>query len=595
MSYIAPDLSLNIVLLERISAPPDLSINIVLCEPIDPVDPDRPLLPSVAACFAVTNSSTLTVARDFDTHNNSVLIAREWSASHSKALTVSQCFTANVGYFVALANCSNVLTTITYQYASCHKVNVLPFIALFNEHRVNTSKSIGYRRCTRIFSPVVVQYVHCLTLSLQSVINHAKCTSASNESILVANDKLAKTSLSLTVPCRYYPLPDVPPELPIFSCRIRPPSSQLPLAMSRKRNGLLSSHLPLPLTCWHDNASIIIPSLRSYIVHNVISATIGGISVDPLSFSIKTDMNGYCWQGGIGISPDDYAKVKTELDSSIGDEPLISVFINDLQFNIIAENQSRSRQFGKTTHNIDGRSITAKLGADYASANDMLFNDASFASQIASQQLQSLPFTISNFGVTDWLIPASTYAVSNKTPIGVISEIADAAGGFVLSHPTDTTLSIKKRWKVSAWALSSATPDVTIPAAVIVNATDSINKATRYNTVTLIGSVGHEIYRATQGRDVSAPTLSDALFTDQNVTIPKGESVLSDSGTHAIYSLKMIMTDTMPLAELGQIWQVNDTDGAWRGIVTGIDISVSLVNDAPTVHQTLTVNRYLDN
>lgn len=148
---------------------------------------------------------------------------------------------------------------------------------------------------------------------------------------------------------------------------------------------------------------------------------------------------------------------------------------------------------------------------------------------------------------------------------------------------------------MSAWALSSATPDVTIPAAVIVNATDSINKATRYNTVTLIGSVGHEIYRATQGRDVSAPTLSDALFTDQNVTIPKGESVLSDSGTHAIYSLKMIMTETMPLAELGQIWQVNDTDGAWRGIVTGIEISVSLVNDAPTVHQTLTVNRYLDN
>lgn len=592
MTYIAPDLSFEIVLLEQLSAPPDLSIAVVLCTP---TDPDRPLLPNVSACFVATNSTVLNVARDFNTINDSRLIAREWSTPESESLTIAQCFTASVDYFIALANCSLALTTMTYQHVSCHNVNTLPFIALFNEHRVNTSKSIGYRRCTRIFSPVVVQYVHCLTLSLQSVINHAKCTSASNESILVANDKLAKTSLSLTVPCRYYPLPDVPPELPIFSCRIRPPSSQLPLAMQRKRNGLLSSHLPLPLTCWHDNASIIIPSLRSYTVHNVISATIGGISVDPLSFSIKTDMNGYCWQGGVGISPDDYAKVKTALDAPVGDEPLISVFINDLQFNIIAENQSRSRHFGKTTHNIDGRSITAKLGADYASTNNMLFNDASFASQIASQQLQSLPFMISSFGVTDWLIPASTYAVSNKTPIGVISEIADAAGGFVLSHPTDTTLSIKKRWKVSAWALSSATPDVTIPAAVIVNATDSINKATRYNTVTLIGSVGHEIYRATQGRDVSAPTLSDALFTDQNVTIPKGESVLSDSGTHAIYSLKMIMTETMPLAELGQIWQVNDTDGAWRGIVTGIEISVSLVNDAPTVHQTLTVNRYLDN
>lgn len=329
-------------------------------------------------------------------------------------------------------------------------------------------------------------------------------------------------------------------------------------------------------------------------MHNLITANIGGIAVDPLGFNIKTDMNSYCWSGGVSISPDDHAKIKHKLDVDIGLEPMINVMLNDMQFGIIAENHSRTRRFGNQTHSLDGRSITAKLGADYAAASDRLFDQANYASQIVNEQLANLPFT-ANFEIDDWLIPASTYAVSNKTPIAVIADIAEAAGGFVESHPTDATMSIKKRWKINAWELATATPDVTIPADVIKSATDKTVKNTRYNTILLVGNVGHEVFRATQGRDAPAPTLSNALFTTREVTVPKASAVLSDSGTHSIQTLDLIFDDSIPLAQLGQIWQINDTDGAWRGVITGVALDCPVAGDTPAPEQTITIDRYMDN
>lgn len=329
-------------------------------------------------------------------------------------------------------------------------------------------------------------------------------------------------------------------------------------------------------------------------MHNIITANIGGIAVDPLGFNIKTDMDSYCWSGGVSISPDGYAKIKSKLDVAVGLEPMINVAINNLNFSIIAENHSRTRRFGNQTHSLDGRSITARLGADYANANDRLFDQANFASQIVNEQLANLPF-IANFEIEDWLIPASTYAVSNKTPIAVIADIAEAAGGFVESHPVDATMTLKKRWKINAWELATATPDVTIPADVIKSATDKTNKNTRYNTVLLVGSIAHGIYRQLEGRDIPAPTLSNALFTALEVTVPKGSQVLSDSGTHSIQTLDLIFDDSIPLAQLGQIWQINDTDGAWRGVITGVSLDCKVNNDTPEIGQTITIDRYMDN
>ena len=568
-------------------------------DPTDPTDPEPPLeyappMTALASYLSAIITGVHGINQCRDWHHNGRDVANERSVMRTDVVNIARRYAMQQRGLIPIANDTFTLTSQVFELALAARISYIAFIPIYNKRQFKHSSTIGYTRCVKAHSAKVAHYRNCKTLPLDPAVNFS--TSAGHKVHGVSIDKCQSIKIqhAVQVPDRYYPIPEPPIVTPDNVCRVRPPSNQLPLRMARQRRGLLSSNLPLSLTCWHDDAPLSIPNLRSYIVHNVITANIGGIAVDPLGFNIKTDMDSYCWSGGVSISPDDHAKIKHKLDVDIGLEPMVNVAINDLSFSIIAENQSRTRKFGNQTHSLDGRSITARLGADYAAASDRLFDQANYASQIVNEQLANLPF-IANFEIDDWLIPASTYAVSNKTPIAVIADIAEAAGGFVESHPTDATMSIKKRWKINAWELATATPDVTIPADVIKSATDKTVKNTRYNTILLVGNVGHEVFRATQGRDMAAPTLSNALFTAREVTVPKGSQVLSDSGTHSIQTLDLIFDDSIPLAQLGQIWQINDTDGAWRGVITGVELDCPVAGETPKPEQTITIDRYIDN
>lgn len=442
------------------------------------------------------------------------------------------------------------------------------------------------------------QYVHISPVTTKTSVAYYQ-----QQGRLIADTKSAKISQAHPVPCRYYPIPEItpPPITPV--CRLRPPAGRLPLTLTRRRSIHPSHALPLPLLCWHDAIPKIIPNHRSYIVHNVVTAHIAGIAINPIAFSIKTDMHSYCWQGSIDITASDYANIKTKLDTQRGKEPLITVNINGFIFAIIAEEHSRRRQFVSHSHTLSGRSITARLGADYAQAQGLLGNHTglidqdSYSSQIVQQQLNGLGVQIDRWEAADWLIPANVYSITGKTPIAVIADIATAAGGFISSHPHDAKLSLKPRWTKPAWELATATPAVTLPADVIRQIDDSKRVNPRYNTITLTSTTqGGIVYRNGQGRDKDAPTVDNILYTDRDVIVPAGIALLSDSGRHTEYTLTLRWMNkyNLPLAELGQIWQVNDPEGAWRGVVTAVNVQVKLEDDVPTIWQTVSLDRYLD-
>lgn len=572
-------------------------------DPEEPVDPEpeppeyAPAMPNASACFAVSYSGAYGVSRDYSVNKTGLLIAQDYDASYTHTVTIAQSFKTLIKHFDLIGSCRQILTGLTYQLASCKKHESLASLLLLHKASVVVSASVGYSTCIKAYSTKVAHYQRCDAPKVQHALNYATDSSHSVSGRAYSHCQVAKVSEAIPVPDRYYPIPEPPPVRPDSVCHIRPPSSELPLRMARKRNGLLSSHLPLSLTCWHDDPPVFIPNLRSYIVHNVITATIGGISVDLLSFSIKTDMDSYCWQGNIDITPTDYAKIKAKLDVPRGSEPMINVVINGFVFSFIAEEQSRSRQFANHTHSLSGRSITARLGADYAVSQGGLIDQASYVSQIVAQQLNGLSISLLDWDINDWLVPASAYSVANKTPIAVISDIAAAGGGFVISDPSQATLSVKPRWRVPAWDLASSTPDVTVPMDVIQQISDQKRANPRYNTVLLTSaSEGGEVYRQLQARDADAPTQAHALYTDRDAIKPAGTALLSDSGIHGDYDIKMLWADeyNVALAKLGDIWQINDPEGAWRGVVKSVTIRVGLDNNAPAVWQTVTVDRYLD-
>ena len=61
-----------------------------------------------------------------------------------------------------------------------------------------------------------------------------------------------------------------------------------------------------------------------------------------------------------------------------------------------------------------------------------------------------------------------SYAVTGKTPMAVLQELAKAAGGFVESDPHLPVVRIKPRWPKAAWQIAEAGPDATVPSSVIL-------------------------------------------------------------------------------------------------------------------------------
>lgn len=335
-------------------------------------------------------------------------------------------------------------------------------------------------------------------------------------------------------------------------------------------------------------------------MQNSVTATLGGIEIDPIKFDIKCDMDGYCWSGSVEISHTDYQRIKHKLDVERGNEPLILVNVNGKAFGFIAENISRNRQFASYSYSLSGRSSTARLGQDYAhSQGGGTIEQNLYASQIINMQLADLPFSIDRFDVDDWMLPAGTLNVSNQTPISIISQLATACGGTVISHAHEPKLSVIKRWKVPAWEMATAKPSLVVPMDVVQSISDEKRTNPRYNTVTLIGRTqAGEVYRERQGRDKIAPVSNWYLYTEQAGVVPRGIQLLSDSGNHVQYMLKMLVSDkySSPLAELGEIWQINDSmgDGAFNAVVTSVALSVSRDNDAAVVWQMVGVDRYVD-
>ena len=569
-------------------------------DPTDPVDPPEyaPPLTALSSCISnmITGVSTINHCRDW--HHNGHDIANDRNVMRTDAINIAQRYAMLQRGLIAIANPSATLTSQVFELAVDARISYIAFIPIYNERAFKHSSTIGYTRYASVHSAKVAHYRNCKTLPLEPAVNFATRAGHKVHGVGIDSRQSVKIQHAVPVPDRYYPIPEPPIVAPnTNACRVRPPSSDLPLRMSRKRGGLLPSNLPLSLTCWHDDPPPSIPNLRSYIVHNVIMATIGGIAVDPLSFNIKTDMNSYYWQGNIDITAKDYSRVKAKLDAPRASEPTINVTINGFTFSFIAEDQQRSRQFAQHAHSISGRSITARLGADYAVSQGGLIDQASFVSQIAAQQLNGLSVSILDWDIPDWLVPANAYSVAGKTPIAVLADIAKACGGFLTSDPSQATVSLKPRWKSAAWDVATATPDVTVPTDVIRQISDQKRVNPLYNKVLLISdSESGGVYRLGQARDSEAPTQDHALYTDRDAIIAAGKAILSDSGTHGDYTLKQSWTDkySIPLAELGQIWQINDPEGAWRGVITSVSVSVDQDNDAPTVWQTASIDRYLD-
>ena len=501
----------------------------------------------------------------------------------------------------SLGNCQATRISASYRITNCQRLSIGGNPAVANCAAPRSTAAAAIKTCTVANTAAAPALRGCAAPQSTAAPLLVNCTRQHGWGLPLRACQPVRYQRAVRPPCEYYPIPLPPPPPDLSPCRIRPPSDRLPLPFARRRISRDSARLALPLRCWHDGDTNDLPILPGYIMHNKITADLNGEPLDLLALNLTTDTASYCWQGDITLSPASFAKLKID-QRAAGDEAVITLRINGNRWDILAEDYRDTRKFIGHSYTVTGRSITAKLGADYAKGRHQKYSEARYARQIADEQLNLLPYTIAAWEAVDWLIPGDTYTVSGQTPIEVIADLAKAAGAYVESHPYEAQLFVRPVWRQPAWG--KPTPALTIPANLILSVSGQRRISERCNAVRLtpaaeqIGGAkakGGLVYREGTDQQPEASTLTHAAYTDLDVMRAAGIHALSETGTHKIETVTLPWTEKyqLPLATLGAVWAFAEAGQTWQGVIKGISVAVELDNGAPVVTQTVTIDRYL--
>ena len=566
-----------------------------------PPQPPKPKTVPISGCTPVRTAPAATVGACLPVHAAPVPVAACQPLNNSPGVDTGRCWHFAVAALPPLAACQRVRNSPCQRFIRCWRIRTGVWPSLHHCQRLQSSPAPSLRNCATQPGQASIPLRGCQRLTYGIAPLLVSCARAHYWGKALRRCHIVRYQRAVRPPCEYYPIPLPPPPPDLSPCRIRPPSDRLPLPLNRRRIQRDSARLALPLRCWHDGDSNDLPILPGYIMHNKITADLNGEPLDLLALTLTTDTDSYCWQGDITLSPASFARLNID-GRAPGDEAVITLRINGQRWDILAEDYRDTRKFIGHSYSVTGRSISARLGADYAKGRHSKYDAARYARQIADEQLNLLPYTIAAWEAVDWLIPGDTYTVSGQTPIEVIADLAKAAGGFVESHPYEAQLFVRPIWRQAAW--SKPTPALTIPANLILSVSGQRRISERCNAVRItpaaeqVGGVkakGGLVYREGTDQQPEASILTHAAYTDLGVMRAAGIHALSETGTHKIETVTLPWTEKyqLPLAELGAVWAFAEAGQTWQGVIKGVSVAVELDGGAPVVTQTVTIDRYL--
>lgn len=569
--------------------------------PPPPPPPPKPKTVRISSCSGARVAPTVDITACLTALGQPALASGCLPAAISPTQDIALCQHHAIRPVPSIGNCHTTRTSIAWRIAACQHLTIGGYPALANCATPRSSAAVAIKTCTVAITAAAPALRGCTAPQSTAAPLLVSCTRQHGWGLSLRACQPLRYQRAVRPPCEYYPIPLPPPPPDLSPCRIRPPSDRLPLPFARRRISRDSARLALPLRCWHDGDTTDLPILPGYIMHNKITADLNGEPLDLLALSLTTDTASYCWQGDITLAPASFAKLNID-GRAAGDEAVITVRINGQRWDILAEDYRDTRKFIGHSYTVTGRSITAKLGADYAKGRHQKYSEARYARQIADEQLNLLPYTIAAWEAVDWLIPGDTYTVSGQTPIEVIADLAHAAGAYVESHPYEPQLFVRPVWRQPAWG--KPTPALTIPANLILSVSGQRRISERCNAVRVtpaaeqVGGVkakGGVVYREGTDQQPEASILTHAAYTDLDVMRAAGIHALSETGTHKIETVQLPWAEKyqLPLASLGAVWAFAEAGQTWQGVIKGVSVAVELDNGAPVVTQTVTIDRYL--
>ena len=334
----------------------------------------------------------------------------------------------------------------------------------------------------------------------------------------------------------------------------------------------------------------VIPLLPVYMqVHHLTAHLLPSLEPVVLTdVTLAADDDSYCWS----LSASGPEHLLDQLAPVGGLPQRLQVGIDGVQFVFAVTSTARSRSFDRRRVAVQGISVTAMLGAPYLPQQSWLSTSVATAQQLAVSTLEFSGVGL-DWQIPDWQVPVGAWSFQG-TPLQAVLRMAESVNAVVRSHRTAEQLIVAPRYPVLPWEWGGAVPDVQMPAAVIV--TDELRPDPRadYNAIYVAGGsvggvLGH-VVRSLSARDKLAPQIQDDLITHADAARMRGSWALAASGNKLQHSISMpVLTGgTNPgILNPGQLLEVADTDGTWRGLVRGVSVSAAM----PRVRQQVTVER----
>lgn len=366
----------------------------------------------------------------------------------------------------------------------------------------------------------------------------------------------------------------------------------------------LSSKYPLVCVRWyprHARDSYIytwdkVPKFERkevYIVRNDIQIIrlSDNTPIPARSISIALDWNNFCY----GVSFEAIGKDTLDIIKPQDGTPVLAqATINGHDFKFYIERWNEQKTFGSDTYTVEARGLVCELDEPYevkqAYSND---SDVS-AHQLCETILQNTDWTI-DWQIQDWLIKAGAFSLFD-TPIRAVLRIVSAYGAMAYADSKDKILHIRERFKVKSWNLSGATPDLSVPADVILTLSQQYVPQKTYNGVYVVGTskngVGAFVKRAGTNGIPTLPQVQDDLFTDTTVALQRGITELCYKAG-PFYKSTIAIPVLEQLAKLGDVIEYSIDGISQKGFVTAINLNASRDNDGTIIaNQTLEVVRW---
>jgi len=353
---------------------------------------------------------------------------------------------------------------------------------------------------------------------------------------------------------------------------------------------------------WRDNYIYVRPPLGSWPVAphlkvwwTMNTAQMSRLSdnapVEVFSLDLSADIDSWCWSFSARV-PEASLALVMPLDEPVA----VAVDINGHQWTALVEGWSEAHSFGRREYTLRGRSQTAMLAEPYAPARAGSNAAQTLARQLAEAELQYTGYTL-DWDLVDWLVGAGALSYSNASPIKVIQQIVEAAGGRVISHRTDKELRALPRLHSLPWTWGAATPDMGISDYVVRQLRREYVPTPVVNAVFVSGEhqgVMTKILRAGTAGDLLAPMITDALITATEPARERGKLAIGQSGKWSKESLELPLTRaaSLPgLLEIGQLIEMEERGTPWRGQVVGVRVSCDFGRGL-RISQQIDVERY---